>query len=93
MLVAVAIGAASWAVLRDDTTPRQQTSTPTQSSPSPTGRGAKPENALYFRDKYQNNSDQGACLQEYYAMYPQNKPENQVPGRSYSAAPCPGIPQ
>jgi predicted negative regulator of RcsB-dependent stress response len=51
------------------------------------------KNGLYFRNKYQSISDKDKCLDEYYAMYPENKPDNQKPGYAYLAPPCPGVPQ
>ncbi len=54
---------------------------------------AAQKDGQYFRDKYPDAKDQAQCLEEYYATYPENKPENQQPNTVYLPPPCPGIPQ
>ena len=87
------IGLTGWYVYHSknnaDTTYSNENNTSDQ---QPSQHKAK-KTGLYFRDKYKNASDTDKCLAEYYATYPESKPENQQPDKVYLAPPCPGVAQ
>ncbi|MBX4190779.1 hypothetical protein KW794_01700 [Candidatus Saccharibacteria bacterium] len=87
------IGFTGWFVYHSKGTADKAYSASDNTSSQQISQDKTKKSGLYFRNKYQNNSDQAACLDEYYATYPESKPENQKPGKVYLSPPCPGIPQ
>ncbi len=87
LLIVLVIGVGGWLVW--NIVANNQNAINNQSSSSQEAR----KDRFYFENKYKTSADKDKCLEEYYKMYPENKPENQKPNKIYLAPPCPGVPQ